>query len=447
MKKLLSFNIVMMLISLSLFSQSVIPYQPKQSKPIAITDATIHTLTKGNIENGTVLFENGVITNVGKNITLPTGTEIISAKGKHVYPAIISAQSILGLTEIDQVKSTHDNAEIANNNSDLRAEVAYEHDSEYIPVGRSNGVAYNLTTPNGGLIGGHAAMMRLDAWTNKEAVVQSMVGLVVRWPRMTPFNAPWMRMSLDEQKKNIQKSLDDLENIFSQAKAYHQAKLSESDKNIPYHAYDSKLDMLGLVVKGEEPLLIYANDIQQIKSAVSFTKRLGLKMILVGGSDSWMVTDLLKENHIPVIIGTNFERPDKRDADYDITYKLANLLFQSGVQFCISTGSADNPGGETNLRNLPYEAGLAVAYGLPNDEGYKSISLYPAQILGLSDKLGSIESGKAASLLVTDGDPLQVLTTTESVFIDGKKIPLTNHHTLMRDKYDERYRQMKAYVK
>ena len=264
---------------------------------------------------------------------------------------------------------------------------------------------------------------------------------------MTVVEAPWIRTPADEQRKNIQKSLDELETIFKNAKAYHAAKQAESEKNIPYHPYDSKLDMLGSVVSGNEPLLVYAHDLAQIKAAVSFTKRLGLKMIIVGGKDSWMATDLLKENKIPVIIGTNFEVPDKRDADYDAVYKLARQLYEGGVKYCISTGSADNPGGETNLRNLPFEAGLAVAYGLPNDEGYKSISLYPAQILGLSDKIGSIENGKAASVIVTDGDPLEVLTNIEQIFIDGKNIPMISHHTEMRDKYDAKYKQKKSYVK
>jgi len=439
--------IISFFVGMSVFAQSTIPSAKKQEKPVALIGGTIHTVTGAVIENGTLVFDNGKITAIGVSVSVPQNAEKINVAGKHLYPGFIVANSILGLTEIDQIKATHDNAEILNDNSNVKAEVAYTTDSEYIPVSRANGVAYNVTTPNGGTIGGHAAVMKMDGWTWEDALVKSKAGLVINWPRMTVIEAWWMTTPADEQRKNIQKNIDDLNKIFDEAKKYREAKKAETDKGIPYHNFDSRMDQMISVLDNSEPVMIYASDVYQIESAISFCKKQNLKMILVGGKDSWLVTDLLKENNIPVVIGTNFDFPATRDGDYDAAFKLSKLLYDAGVKYCISTGLADNVGGETNTRNLPYEAALAVSFGLPKEEGLKSITIYPAQIYGLENRIGSLEVGKDATIVVTNGDPLEITTNVEMEFIDGKKIDLRSHHTMLRDKFTEKYNQKNSWKK
>lgn len=439
--------IVTLIFSNTVFAQSSIPAAKKQEKPIALIGGTIHTVTGAVIENGTLVFDNGKITAIGTSVSIPQNAEKVNVAGKHLYPGFIVANSILGLTEIDQVKATHDNAEILNDNSNVKAEVAYTTDSEYIPVSRANGITYNVTTPNGGTIGGHAAVMRMDGWTWEDALVKSKAGLVINWPRMTVTEAWWMTTPADEQRKNIQKNIDDLNKIFDEARKYRDAKNAETEKGIPYHNFDTRMDQMISVLENSEPVLVYASDVYQIEAAVAFCKKQNLKMILVGGKDSWLVTDLLKENNIPVVIGTNFDFPATREGDYDAAFKLSKLLYDAGVKYCISTGLADNTGGETNTRNLPYEAALAVSFGLPKDEGLKSITIYPAQIYGLDSRIGSLEVGKDATILVTNGDPLEITTNVEMEFIDGKKIDLRSHHTMLRDKFTEKFNQKNSWKK
>lgn len=414
------------------------PSAPKQTKPIALVGGTVHTLAGDIIENGTVLFENGKITSVGKNLSLPSGTEIISTAGKQVWPAILAPASVLGLREIDAVRQTNDQAEMGSNNADIRAEIGYNTESELIPVARANGIGYNLTIPVGGLIAGHAALMKLNGWTWEETLVKKNAGLVINWPAMQVSSAPWIRTSAEDQKKQIQKNLEEIKTLFEEARAYQKAKKSALSEN---HAYDSKWEGFLSVLEKTEPVIVNADDLLQILAAIQFCKEQDLKMILLGGKDGYKCLDVLKANQIPVLIGSVFTLPGNRDDDYDISYKMAKIYHEAGIPFAITNLNSDMSGSESNLRNLPYEAGYSVGSGLPHDEGFKAISLYPARILGISDRIGSLEVGKDASILVTDGDPLEVMSQVEFLFIDGARIDLKSHHTVMRDKYEERWKQ------
>ncbi|MCA0445670.1 MAG: amidohydrolase family protein [Bacteroidetes bacterium] len=414
------------------------PASPKQTKPIALVGGTIHTLTGETIENGTVLFENGKITRIGKTIDLPAGTEIIQVTGKQVWPAILAPASVLGLREIDAVRQTNDQAEMGSNNADVRAEIGYNTDSELIPVARANGIGYNLTIPVGGLIAGHAALMKLNGWTWEETLVKKNAGLVVNWPQMSVREAPWITTSAEDQKKQIQKNLEELKSVFNEARAYQKAKKSALSEN---HAYDSKWEGFLSVLEKKEPVIVSADELNQIVAAVQFFREQDVNMILLGGKEGYKCLDVLKSNQIPVLIGSVFSMPGNRDDDFDISYKTAKLYHDAGIPFAITNLNSDMTGSESNLRNLPHEAGYSVGFGLPHDEGFKAISLYPAQILGVADRIGSLEVGKDASIMVTDGDPLEVISNVEFLFIDGAKIELKSHHTVLRDKYEERWKQ------
>jgi imidazolonepropionase-like amidohydrolase len=316
--------------------------------------------------------------------------------------SIINISSIMGLVEVNAVRSTRDFAEVGSFNPNVRAEVSYNPDSEIIPVTRSNGVAIVLSAPQSGLVSGTSAAMMLDGWTSETATLKAPVGMHIHWPGMNVSHSPWAQKSPEEQKKERDKQLKELDEILDKARAYVQSADTENS----LQKTDLKWASMAAVVKGELPAFIHANSVQQIEAAVEWATRQELKMVLVGGRDTWMVTDLLKKNAIPVIIEATHKLPSQRWSDYDEPFKTPLKLYEAGIEFCITSnsGSFQTP----HLRNLPYEAATAAAYGLPKDEALKAVTLYPAEILGIADRVGSLDVGKDATFIITDGDPLEV---------------------------------------
>lgn len=435
-KLLLTFWLVILQVVI-LFAHDF-PAAPKQTKPIALVGGTIHTITGDIIENGTILFIDGKITALGKSVSIPDGAERISISGKHVYPGMVASASTMGLREFEQVRQTDDRAEMGDNNADVRSEVAYFADSELIPVGRSGGVTHTVTLPWGGLLAGQAALMRMDGWNADDITFKSRLGMVIKWPNMQISTASWVTMSEEDQLKQIAARVAQLDEYIDIAKRYHVAKTSS---NSTQHPYDSKWDAMIPVLKKDVPILVYANDVLQIVAAINFAKRHDLRMILLGGQESYKVVHLLKEANIPVIITSVFSLPNQNDADYDITYKLPAILHEHGILFSIANMETGAGAPDGNIRNLSYEAGYAVAYGLPKEIAYQSISINPAKIFGVDKQLGSLEVGKDASLIITSGDPMEFTSTVDMMFIEGRKIDLRNRHTQMRDKYLERYKK------
>ncbi len=409
----------------------------QQDHAILIKDVTIHPISGPPIEEGFLLFENGKILYAGDKFTkLLYKTEVISLPGKHVYPGLISANSVMGLVEVNAVRSTRDFAEVGSFNPNVRAEVSYNPDSEIIPVTRSNGVAIALSVPRSGLVSGTSAAMMLDGWTSETAALKAPIGMHINWPGMTVNHSPWMQKSPEEQKKERDKQLRELDEIMDKARAYVQS--TAVDKSL--QKTDLKWASMATVVKGELPAFIHANGVQQIEAAVEWATRQELDMVLVGGRDAWLVTDLLKKNAIPVIIEATHKLPSRRHSDYDESFKTPLKLYEAGIEFCItsSSGSFQTP----HLRNLPYEAATAAAHGLPKDEALKSLTLYPAEILGIADQVGSLDVGKDATFIITDGDPLEVMTNVEQLYIQGRKVDMSDRHKTLRDKYTEKYRQL-----
>jgi len=418
------------------FASDQIPAS-QQDHAILIKDVTIHSISGPPIEEGFLLFENGKIVYTGNKFTkILNKTEVVSLPGKHVYPGLISANSIMGLVEVNAVRSTRDFAEVGSFNPNVRAEVSYNPDSEIIPVTRSNGVAIVLSAPQSGLVSGTSAAMMLDGWTSETATLKAPVGMHIHWPGMTVSHSPWVQKSPEEQKKERDKQLKELDEILDKARAYVQN--ADTEKSL--QKTDLKWASMAAVVKGELPAFIHANSVQQIEAAVEWATRQELKMVLVGGRDAWMVTDLLKKNAIPVIIEATHKLPSQRWSDYDEPFKTPLKLYEAGIEFCITSnsGSFQTP----HLRNLPYEAATAAAYGLPKDEALKAVTLYPAEILGIADRVGSLDVGKDATFIITDGDPLEVMTSVEQVYIQGRKVDMSDRHKMLRDKYTEKYMQL-----
>ena len=411
----------------------------KQKKPIALIGGTIHTVSGAVIENGTILFDKGKIVALGTDVMIPAETERVNVTGKHVYPGIIDSYTSMGLTEIGSVRGTIDLSETGLINPNVRAEVAVNPESELIPVARSGGVTVVATVPSGGLIAGLGAALMLDGWTWEDLTLKGGLGLVVNWPSMVYTPSPRFRVTKEEWQKQRDDQLKALREAFTSARAYMTAKNAEKQKGVPVHDTDPRWQAIIPVLQGAIPVFVRATEMAQIQSAITWAEVEGVKLVIVGGRDAWLVRGQLKAKDIPVIITDIQSAPSRIWQGYNEVFTLPMRLQEAGVRFCI-TGDGD----PSNSRNTAYHAANAAAYGLPKDEALKSVTLYPAQILGIADKVGSLEAGKDATLIVTTGDPLEPPTVTEAMFIQGKKIDLNDKHKQLYNKYKEKYRQLKG---
>ena len=349
---------------------------------------------------------------------------------------MIGANTTTGLVEISAVRATLDYDEVGDLTPEVRAAVSVNPDSTIIPVTRLNGVLTVGTLPTGGLVPGRASLLRLDGWTWEDMAIDDDMGLVINWPNMRISNSPRVRTSEEDQLKNRNEQIEKINELFARARAYFEARAAD-----PTISDDIRLDAMAGVCSGETPALISANELEQIEAAALWADENHVRAIIVGGRDSWLCADLLKRLDIPVIITGTHKTPRRRDSDYDESYTLPSKLEAAGVRWCLAT-----PGGpfETpHERNLPYQAATAVAYGLDHDAAIRAITLSPAEILGADGALGSIDRGKAATLLLTDGDPLEQTTRIHLALIDGRRIELASKQTELNEKYREKYEQLR----
>jgi imidazolonepropionase-like amidohydrolase len=410
------------------------------AETLALTGATVHTVSGPTLENATIVIQNGKITAVGQGITVPSDATVVPYAGKHIYPGLISPFTILGLVEVGSVLGTHDDAETGNVNPNIRAEVQINPESDLLPVTRVNGITSALVVPRGGAISGTSALIHLDGWTQEDMTIAKPVGLHVNWPSLTISRAWFETRSEEDQKKEREKAIDAIRDAFEDGRAYWKARGAEGKTGIPRHDRDVKWDAMGKALRGEIPVMFHVTTLAQIHSVLRFVDEQKLtNVVLVGGDDAWMVTDELKARNIAVITGEPLSLPNRSYESYDTGMSLAAKLHEAGVRFCISDG-----GGSTNARNLGYEAAMAAAFGLPRDEALKSVTLYPAQIFGVADRLGSIEAGKIADLIVTNGDPLEITTEVEQTYIAGKPVSMETRQTRLFKKYNARPKGPKA---
>ena len=417
-----------------LLSSDQIP-APNQDHPILIQGGTIHTISHGILENADILFDNGKITSVGHNLDIPTEAEIIDASGQHIFPGLISAGSTLGLQEIGAVRATRDYAEVGAVNPNVRANVSYNPDSELIPITRSNGILLALSVPRSGLISGTSSLMMLDGWTWEDATLMHPVGLHLFWPSM---NIPKPKPGKQKEKKDKDsrlKSIQKIDDLIQKSRAYAQLKVTGS----PSFKHDLRLEGMLPMISGEIPVFIHANEVQQIEAAVYWAERQSVKMVLVGGKDSWRVTQLLKDREIPVIYTQTHSTPMRRFEQYDQAFITPSQLYAAGVKFCIS--NSESPFQTPHIRNLPYHAAKAASYGLSWKEALRSITLSTAEILGMEDQIGSLEASKDATFFIADGDILDVRTQVNMAFIYGRRVDLSDRHKTLYSKYRNKYKQ------
>ncbi len=390
------------------------------------------------VENASIVIVDGKITAIGTNVSVPAGSEMVDAKGKHVYPGIILPASSLGLIETGAVKASSDVREIGDMNPNVRSIVAYNTDSKVINTLRSNGILAANIVPQGNFLAGSSSVVQLDAWTWTDAALKVDAGMHLYMPSLMPRpnfgrfggggapGGPNAAAQPDPVKEGLEK-LENLKSFFREAKAYN-ATDKHDETNLKYEATKN------LFTKSQK-FYVHANTVKQMLAALDFVKEFGFDVVIVGGSESWQIPDLLKQHNVSVILQQMHSLPTTTDDDVDQPYKAAAALQKAGVTFAISDDDA-----QTRGRNIAFNAGTAVAYGLTKEQALAAITLNVAKIMGVSDKTGSLEVGKDANIIISSGDILDMATNNVTdAFIQGRKINLDDKQKQLSERYEEKY--------
>ena len=402
-----------------------------------ITNGTIHVGNGTVIENGTVVISNGKITSVGAGASSPgSDARVIDAKGKHVYPGLILANTDIGLKEIaNGVRASNDYTELGEFNSNIRAITAYNTDSRVMAVLRSNGILLASVAPQGGSVSGSSTIVQLDAWNWEDAAYQMDAGMHITLPsfisrgggrRFAGFPGFPGAGGADGGKSALEK-VEEIKSFFRQAKAYIQEPV-HSNVNL-------KLEAMRPLIEKKQKLFVHGDQIKQMLIAIDFAKEFGVDVVIVGGSESFQIADLLKANNISVILDQCLNLPATEDDDIDQPFKTPAALQKAGVLYCISDDDAN-----TRYRNLSYNAGIAATFGLTKEEALSAITLNAAKILGVEGKTGSIEVGKDANIVVSEGDLLDMKSSTVTdALIQGRQINLDNKQKQLYERYKYKY--------
>lgn len=410
---------------------TVITPGAEPQRPVVLINADLYPVGAPRIENGRLRIEGGKISAIGGSEVDTAGAQIVDLAGQRVYPGLIAANTVLGLVEVGAVRATVDQTEVAAIAPEVRAEVAVNPDSEHFPVTRANGVLSALSRPQPGsqsVLSGRSALLALDGWTWEAMTLKAPVAMHLVWPSpLQPEGLP--PAMLKEWQKALDGKRAQLRQAIREARAYVAAPSPEPP--------DLRWEAMRPLFTGELPLFIHADDAAAIEEALAFAREEGLRIVIVGGLEAWRLAGQLKQDDVPVIIGGTQVLPLRRHDPVEAAFENPAKLQQAGVRFAIA--SPGDSFSTSNERNLPYQAASAVAHGLPYEEALKAVTLYPAQILGVADRLGTLAVGKDATLFVADGDPLEVTTQVVRAFIGGREIDLDNRHRQLYEKYQRKY--------
>ena len=423
-------------------AQVLIPTAP-QDVPVVLRGATIHTVTKGTITNGTIVMERGKITAIGgADVAVPRGARVVDATGKHIYPGLIDAYSTVGISEIGSVDVSNDVNEIGDFNPNVRAEVAVNAESRHIGTTRSAGVLVAFSTPGGGVISGLSSAISLEGWTWEEMSMKGAAALNVNWPdpnaRPRRFGGPPNGAGGPSQPapKTYADQVEEIRNFFGEARAYRDAvKSGQSTRT------DSRYAAMIPALNGEIPVVVAAEGVAQINDAITWAKQEGVKLVIRGGRDAVLVAARLKAEQVPVILTSTMSAPPRSDDGYDEAYSVPNALYKAGVKFAIA-----GDGNALYSYRLPWDAGVAVAFGLPEEEALKAVTINAAEFMGVADKVGSLEVGKEATLLITTGTPLDMTTNIIQSYIQGREIDMNDIQKQFFKKYLEKINQAKKKI-
>lgn len=412
-----------------------------QDAPLVLRGGRVVTVSGDVIENGVVVVVNGRIAAVGRELPVPAGATSVDVAGKWVYPGLVDGLTNLGLTEIGSVPGSVDTTELGDINPNAKAWVALNPHSELIPVARAGGVTAALTIPSAGLVSGQSALIRLTGTTPSEMTLLPAAALHLVYPGGRPAagsedageerERKTLAERLKEKQQNQRKDLDRLKNLLEEARAHAAALEAAAAGRAERPKPDAILEALGPAARGEQAVVLRADDADDIRAALAFAEAQKLKLVLSGGLEAWRVAELLKQKDVPVLLKV-LRLPRKRSDPYDAAFANAGILQRAGVRFAIVTDD------ESNSRNLPNEAAMAHAFGLSREAALRAITLAPAEILGVGARLGSIEAGKDAHLVVTSGDILDHRTRIEAVYIDGVAQSLETRHTRLWDRFRDR---------
>ena len=425
-------------------AQVVMPVAP-QSQPVVLRGATLHTVTKGDIPNGMIVMVAGKITAIGANVAIPANAKVVDVTGKHIYPGLIDAYSTVGIAEIGAVDMSNDVSEIGDFNPNVRAEVAVNAESRHIGTTRSAGVLTAFSTPGGGLISGLSSAMSLEGWTWEEMSMKGAAALNVNWPdplarprRFGGGGGPPGGFGGQPQRapKTYAELVQEIKDFFGEARAYRDAVKAGTVVRT-----DTRYAAMIPAIDGTIPVVVAAEGAAQINDAITWAKGEGVRLVIRGGRDALLVADRLKAEGIPVILTSTMSAPGRSDEGYDGAYTTPAKLHAAGVKFAIA-----GDGGALYSYRLPWDAGVAVAFGLPQEEALKSVTINAAEIMGVADRLGSLEVGKDASLMITTGTPLDMTSNIEQNYIQGREINMMDIQKFFFNKYMEKINQQKVKV-
>ncbi len=398
-----------------------------QAQTYAIRGGTIHTLA-GQTFVGTVVVRDGRIVDVGPDVQPPEGALVVDATGKHVYPGMFDAVSGLGLTEVGAVDVTNDSEEQGDFKPHLQTASAIHPATEHIPVARANGITHTMAAPSGGIIAGQASLVGLDGWTVEEMTVEPGVAMVISYPSLAPrrgFGASGAGRPWSEVEKAWREQVARLDAWMDAGRQYRGAVAGGAPRSL-------ELEAMAKVVDREMPVLLEANGERDIRNAVEWAERQNIRYVITGGSQGWKIAAWLAGKRVPMILGPSQVMPGGSDPSYDEAYANAGKLHAAGVKIAFATF------GSSNSRTLPYEAAMAVPFGLPREAALEAVMKNGAEMLGLGDRIGTLERGKIANLIVTDGDPLEIETQVLDLFILGRQVSTDNKHKSLYEKHRSR---------
>jgi imidazolonepropionase-like amidohydrolase len=414
---------------------------PGPQGTFAIRGGRVVTVSGAEIPNGVVVISGGKITAVGANVSVPANAQVVDATGLMVYPGMIETGSSVGLSEIGQgAVATVDIQEVGSFNPNAQAFYGIDPHSAHVGVARVVGITTVVSRPTGGIISGTAALMNLAGDTPPKMAVVQKLALVVELPRSGFGGRGFARAAALQQGSNVdanrvrQMQMDSLRTMLHDAEAYGKAQAAyAADKALPRPAHDVVLDALLPALSGKMPVIFPADRANDIRDAVTFAEEMHVKPVIMGGQEAPAVASFLKQHNVPVIVTAVMKLPSREDDPYDVNFSVPAKLAAAGVQFAISTGDKGS-----EIRTLPYNAGMAAAHGLSKADALKSVTLWPAQIFGVGDKMGSLDVGKMANVVVTTGDILEATTDTKYLFIDGRQVPLDSKHTQLNAQFKDR---------
>ncbi len=406
----------------------------KKYKSYLLMNGTAHLATGEVINNSLIGFENGKLNLVANALITTVDTKkydtVIQLKGKHIYPGFIAPNIIIGLVEIEAARPTLDYDDVGEFNPNVRSLIAFNTDSKILPTVRANGVLLVQSTPRGGIISGSSSVMKTNGWNWEDAVISEDDGIHLNWPRNFNQNGWWAEPANPTKNDQYKEKMKSIRKFLEDAKAYNEVE--------KYDIPDLRYEAMRGIYTGKKNLYVHTDNVKEMMDVINLCKDLAIsKMVIVGGYDSWMITDMLKENKVSVMLRGIHELPMRTEDDIDMPFKLPKLLQDAGVLYCIQ-----NEGNQeaSHARNLPFMAGTAAGYGITQEQALQAITINTAKILGIDKMYGSLEPEKSATLFVSEGDALDRKSNKLThAFINGEPVELKTFQDDLNEKYLEKY--------